>query len=198
MISPTGHSYSGSELIDLICGVALVCSGESMETALRSVARDVAVGKMLVRHEESQSEVVYSKLPCDIATHRVFLLVAVWTWPDLILTAMTELLSKGVSVDRITLVRYAPFFFSSLCFQSESRQLSLACGRAALEAILDVYPNLAAVIGFVDVDAPVSRSSLGSFGGRYFGTTRSDSSDSNSSSSSVESFFVPWQKSSAE
>lgn len=40
------------ELASKICGVSVVRSGESMESGLRAVCKNVAIGKVLIQRDE--------------------------------------------------------------------------------------------------------------------------------------------------
>ena len=46
--TPTGAKYVGVEFARKLCGVSLIRSGESMETALRACCQGIKIGKILV------------------------------------------------------------------------------------------------------------------------------------------------------
>lgn len=76
VVTPTGHHYVGVDFTRGICGVSIIRSGEAMETVLRECCQGVKLGKILVHrhgpHEEE--EVVYERLPSDIASRQVLLM----------------------------------------------------------------------------------------------------------------------------
>ena len=46
--TPTGAKYVGVDFAKRLCGVSLIRSGESMETALRACCQGIKIGKILV------------------------------------------------------------------------------------------------------------------------------------------------------
>ncbi|KAI8470578.1 MAG: uracil phosphoribosyltransferase-domain-containing protein [Monoraphidium minutum] len=104
VVTPTGHRYVGVEFARGICGVSVVRSGESMETALRECCQGIKLGKILVhRHGApgAQEEVVYARLPADIARRYVLLLDPVLGTGHTASRAVQVLLDKGVAQDHI-------------------------------------------------------------------------------------------------
>lgn len=70
-----GHQYVGVDFCRGICGVSVIRSGEAMENALRECCQGIKLGKILVhRHGSALEEVVYERLPHDIAERYVLLL----------------------------------------------------------------------------------------------------------------------------
>jgi uridine kinase len=61
-----------------LCGVSIIRSGESMENALRACCKGIKIGKILIHRTGDRctpkKEIVYEKLPTDIADRFVLLL----------------------------------------------------------------------------------------------------------------------------
>ena len=47
--TPTGETFTGLVITKMCCAVSVIRSGECMEEALRTVWRDVKVGKLFIR-----------------------------------------------------------------------------------------------------------------------------------------------------
>ena len=47
-MTPTGNVYVGVDFAKKLCGVSVIRSGESMETALRECCQGIKIGKILV------------------------------------------------------------------------------------------------------------------------------------------------------
>ena len=56
VITPTGEEYKGVAFTSRVCGVSIMRAGESMETALRAVCRDVRIGKILIQRDEKTAQ----------------------------------------------------------------------------------------------------------------------------------------------
>ena len=68
--TPTGYQYVGVRFASKLCGVSIIRSGESLEAALRDCCKGIKIGKILVhrhRGEAGAEDIVYEKLPKDIA-----------------------------------------------------------------------------------------------------------------------------------
>eukprot|EP01024_Parvocaulis_polyphysoides_P030044 TRINITY_DN2730_c0_g1_i7.p1 TRINITY_DN2730_c0_g1~~TRINITY_DN2730_c0_g1_i7.p1 ORF type:complete len:322 (-),score=15.98 TRINITY_DN2730_c0_g1_i7:527-1378(-) len=95
--TPTGKVFTGVEFAKRLCGVSIIRSGEAMENALRACCKGVKIGKILVMRRHSaceqpnstsrrhticnseedcfnQDDLVYEKLPSDIAQRHVLLM----------------------------------------------------------------------------------------------------------------------------
>ncbi|CAI5463292.1 unnamed protein product, partial [Closterium sp. Yama58-4] len=73
--TPTGSTYVGVDFCKNLCGVSIIRSGESMENALRACVKGIRLGKILIHREgDDGKEVIYEKLPSDIASRHVLLL----------------------------------------------------------------------------------------------------------------------------
>lgn len=64
----------GVEFARGLCGVSIIRSGESLEAALRDCCKGIKIGKLLVQRHNDSSDVIYEKLPTDIAERHVLLL----------------------------------------------------------------------------------------------------------------------------
>ncbi|PNX80649.1 uridine kinase-like protein 5-like, partial [Trifolium pratense] len=73
--TPTGSVYSGVVFCSRLCGVSIIRSGESMENALRACCKGIKIGKILIHgHGTNGRQLIYEKLPSDIASRHVLLL----------------------------------------------------------------------------------------------------------------------------
>ncbi|KAG1666980.1 hypothetical protein FOA52_004263 [Chlamydomonas sp. UWO 241] len=97
--TPAGEPYTGVVFTRGICGVSVIRSGEAMENALRECCQGIKIGKVLVhRHSttSSQQELIYEKLPCDIASRQVLLLDPVLGTGNTACNVIRVLLQHGV------------------------------------------------------------------------------------------------------
>jgi uridine kinase len=70
-----GSVYVGVDFCKQLCGVSIIRSGESMENALRACCKGIKIGKILIHREgDNGKQLIYEKLPCDIANRHVLLL----------------------------------------------------------------------------------------------------------------------------
>lgn len=74
VVTPAGEPYVGVEFAKGICGVSVIRSGEAMENALRECCQGIKIGKILVSRSSERQELIYEKLPLDIADRSVLLL----------------------------------------------------------------------------------------------------------------------------
>ncbi|KNC53701.1 uridine kinase [Thecamonas trahens ATCC 50062] len=75
VVTPTGAEYHGKAPASKICGVSIIRAGEAMEKALREVAQDVRLGKILIQQNHAKQPFLYYKsLPADIGSRSVLLL----------------------------------------------------------------------------------------------------------------------------
>ena len=122
VVTPTDNLYVGVEFAKKLCGVSIVRSGESMENALRACCKGIKIGKILVhrtgdRLVNGEKELIYEKLPVDIADRFVLLMDPILGTGASAARAVQVLLEKGVSEGKIlflTLVA-APEGIHCLC-----------------------------------------------------------------------------------
>jgi uridine kinase len=120
--TPTGNLYVGVEFAKKLCGVSIIRSGESMENALRACCKGIKIGKILVhrtgdRLVNGEKELIYEKLPVDIAERFVLLMDPILGTGASAARAVQVLLEKGVCENKIlflTLIA-APEGIHALC-----------------------------------------------------------------------------------
>ena len=156
VVTPTGDVYSGLAFTESLCGVAIIRSGEAMEDALRSVCRSVRIGKILIQRNAEQPEVrdlIYARLPDDIADRRVILMDPITASGLTILRAMRVLIDSGVPEENIIFI-------------------TLIASRLALVRFAAAFPAATVCVGEIDADCEsgLVLPGLGTFGDRYFGT----------------------------
>ncbi len=160
MRTPTGATFTGVRFAEEVVGVSVMRSGESMEAALRQVARDVKIGKILIQRDETDPQkrpkLFYSKLPAGITGERVrvFVLEPMVATGHSALAAVRVIVESGVRPESITVVNV----------------VSCAEGLAVL---LDAYPTVQVCTAAIDDGLTTHKflsPGLGDFGDRYFGT----------------------------
>ncbi|XP_024974958.1 uridine kinase-like protein 5 [Cynara cardunculus var. scolymus] len=154
IITPTGSIYTGVVFCKRLCGVSVIRSGESMENALRACCKGIKIGKVLIQREGNGRQLIYEKLPKDIASRQVLLLDPVLASGDSAVEAISLLLSKGVSESNIIF-------------------LNLIAAPEGIHAVCRQYPRLKIVTS--EIDSGLNEHSrvipgMGEFGDRYFGT----------------------------
>ena len=153
--TPAGEPYVGVAFQDSICAVSVIRSGEAMENAVRSVCKNIRIGKILIERGTAESEpsVKYVKLPQDIARRQVLLLDPILASGRSICLAVEQLLAAGVKEENI--------IFLSLIVSPEG--VSKVCAK---------YPRLHCVTTAIDrtVENGMVRPGAGYFGDIYFGT----------------------------
>ncbi|MCE7766890.1 uracil phosphoribosyltransferase, partial [Pseudomonas putida] len=78
-------------------GVSVIRSGESMENALRACCKGIKIGKILIQREgDNGQQLIYEKLPLDIAERHVLLLDPSLGTGNSAVQAISLLLKKGV------------------------------------------------------------------------------------------------------
>lgn len=99
----TGAPYVGVEFANKLCGVSVIRSGESMEAALRACCKGIKIGKILVlRHKEGdQGDVIWHKLPTDIAGRHVILMDPILATGNTVSKAIQILKEHGVDEGQI-------------------------------------------------------------------------------------------------
>nr|CAB3481528.1 unnamed protein product [Digitaria exilis] len=96
VVTPTGSVYMGVDFCKKLCGVSIVRSGESMENALRACCKGIKIGKILIhRVGDNGQQLIYHKLPMDIAERHVLLLDPVLGTGNSANQAIELLIRKG-------------------------------------------------------------------------------------------------------
>ncbi|XP_061336976.1 uridine kinase-like protein 5 [Gastrolobium bilobum] len=155
VITPTGSVYSGVVFCSRLCGVSVIRSGESMENALRACCKGIKIGKILIHgHGTNGRQLVYEKLPSDIASRHVLLLDPVLATGNSAVKAISLLLKKGVPESNIIF-------------------LNLIAAPQGINAVCERFPMLKLVTS--EIDSSLNEDSrvvpgLGEFGDRYFAT----------------------------
>ncbi|KAG5381658.1 hypothetical protein IGI04_033128, partial [Brassica rapa subsp. trilocularis] len=156
--TPTGSVYTGVDFCKRLCGVSVIRSGESMENALRACCNGIKIGKILIHRENNDGrQLIYEKLPKDIASRHVFLLDPVLASGNSAVKAITLLISKGVPESHIIF-------------------LNLIAAPQGIHALCKKHPMVKIVTS--EIDASLNEDSrvipgLGEFADRYFGTDNS-------------------------
>ncbi|XP_048433760.1 uridine kinase-like protein 5 [Pyrus x bretschneideri] len=155
IITPTGTVYSGVIFYKRLCGVSVIRSGESMENALRACCKGIKIGKILIHGKGNDGrELIYEKLPKDIASRHVLFLDPVLASGYSAIKAISLLLSKGVPETNIIF-------------------LNLIAAPDGIHAICKKFPKLKLVTSEIDEslnDDLRVIPGMGEFGDRYFGT----------------------------
>ncbi|XP_019183214.1 PREDICTED: uridine kinase-like protein 3 [Ipomoea nil] len=155
VITPTGSVYSGVVFCSSLCGVSVIRSGESMENALRACCKGIKIGKILILGEgKSGRQLIYEKLPSDIASRHVLLLDPVLASGNSAVKAISVLLSKGVAEPNIIF-------------------LNLISAPQGLRVVCEKFPRIKIVTSEIDRSLNKDLSvipGMGEFGDRYFGT----------------------------
>ncbi|XP_073278947.1 uridine kinase-like protein 5 isoform X3 [Primulina huaijiensis] len=155
IITPTGSVYTGVVFCKRLCGVSVIRSGESMENALRACCKGIKIGKILIHGEGKKGrQLVYEKLPSDIASRHVLLLDPVLASGNSAVKAISVLLGKGVAESNIIF-------------------LNLIAAPEGIHAVCQKFPRLKIVTS--EIDASLNKDmrvipGMGEFGDRYFGT----------------------------
>ncbi|KAL6520200.1 Uridine kinase-like protein 5 [Orobanche minor] len=158
IITPTGSVYCGVVFCKTLCGVSIIRSGESMENALRACCKGIKIGKILIHGEGNNGrELIYEKLPSDIASRHVLLLDPVLASGNSAVKAISVLLNKGVPESNIIF-------------------LNLIAAPEGIHTVCKKFPRLKIVTSEIDMklnkDIHVIPG-MGEFGDRYFGTASS-------------------------
>ncbi|RAL49918.1 hypothetical protein DM860_002209 [Cuscuta australis] len=153
--TPTGSVYTGVVFYRNLCGVSVIRSGESMENALRACCKGIKIGKILILGEGKRGrQLIYEKLPLDIASRRVFLLDPVLASGNSAVKAISVLISKGVEESNIIF-------------------LNLISAPQGLREVCERFPRVKIVTS--EIDRSLNKDlhvipGMGDFGDRYFGT----------------------------
>lgn len=122
--TPQGSSYVGicSLPSSSITAVSIVRGGESMETAIRAVLKDIAIGKILIETEfdkagKKKSKLTYCKLPPDVANRWVMLMDPVIYSGQSVMLALERLKQASVVPSKVLVVALSatPFGVRNIC-----------------------------------------------------------------------------------
>ncbi|KAI3474935.1 hypothetical protein Pfo_030246 [Paulownia fortunei] len=183
IITPTGSVYCGVVFCKRLCGVSIIRSGESMENALRACCKGIKIGKILIHGEGKNGrqvcganykfylshnshlfyishcckklpQLIYEKLPSDIASRHVLLLDPVLASGNSAIKAISVLLNKGVAESNIIF-------------------LNLIAAPEGIHTVCKKFPRLKIVTS--EIDTTLNKDmhvipGMGEFGDRYFGT----------------------------
>ena len=155
VVTPTGSIYSGVDFCKKLCGVSIVRSGESMENALRACCKGIKIGKILIhRVGDNGQQLIYNKLPSDIAERHVLLMDPVLGTGNSANQAIQLLRSTGVPEDHIMF-------------------LNLISAPEGIHCVCKRFPGVKIVTS--EIDAGLNEEyrvvpGLGEYGDRYFGT----------------------------
>ncbi|KAH7292703.1 hypothetical protein KP509_29G081900 [Ceratopteris richardii] len=155
VITPTGSVYTGVDFCKQLCGVSIIRSGESMENALRACCKGIKIGKILIHRDgDNGKQLIYEKLPRDIANRHVLLLDPVLATGNSAVQAIELLVQKGVPESHIIF-------------------LNLISAPEGIHAVCKRFPFLKIVTS--EIDAALNEEyrvvpGMGEFGDRYFGT----------------------------
>ncbi|VAI74346.1 uridine kinase-like protein 2, chloroplastic isoform X2 [Triticum dicoccoides] len=155
VVTPTGSVYSGVDFCKKLCGVSIVRSGESMENALRACCKGIKIGKILIhRVGDDGQQLIYNKLPSDIAERHVLLMDPVLGTGNSANQAIQLLRSTGVPEDHIMF-------------------LNLISAPEGIHCVCKRFPGVKIVTS--EIDAGLNEEyrvvpGLGEYGDRYFGT----------------------------
>ncbi|GAB1601637.1 uridine-cytidine kinase-like 1 [Argonauta hians] len=152
--------YEGKTLdTKKICGVSILRAGETMESALGEVCKDVVIGKILIQtnFDTGEPELHYLRLPRNIRDCHVMLMDATVATGAAAMMAIRVLLDHDVPEENITL-------------------LSLLMALSGVHSIAYAFPKVKIVTTAVDKEVNEKfhiLPGLGNFGDRYFGTNSS-------------------------
>ncbi|EFJ49721.1 hypothetical protein VOLCADRAFT_104172 [Volvox carteri f. nagariensis] len=152
--TPTGAPYCGVAFARRLCGVSIIRSGEAMEAALRACCKGIKIGKILVHRHQDNNDVIYEKLPSDIADRHVMLMDPLLSTGATAVKAIQILKDRGVPEDRILFLTIiaAPEGIVKVCSTFPSVKLLTS----EIDDCVDPRENFALVPG------------AGNYGDRYF------------------------------
>ncbi|CAL5221877.1 g4140 [Coccomyxa viridis] len=156
VVTATGHPYTGVDFAKKLCGVSIIRSGESMENALRACCKGIKIGKILVHRvgdHVMDKELIYEKLPADIAERHVLLMDPILATGNSAVRAIQVVLSKGVDEGKILF-------------------LSLIAAPEGIHMVCKKFPRVKVITS--EIDEGIDESTfqvipgVGEFGDRYF------------------------------
>eukprot|EP01098_Paradermamoeba_levis_P008361 TRINITY_DN346_c0_g1_i4.p1 TRINITY_DN346_c0_g1~~TRINITY_DN346_c0_g1_i4.p1 ORF type:complete len:136 (-),score=50.52 TRINITY_DN346_c0_g1_i4:64-471(-) len=127
-----------------------------METALRAVCKSVRIGKILIQRNEetAEAQLMYVKLPSDIAERFVLLLDPMLATGGSVLKALQVLIDHGVKEEKIVF-------------------LNLIAAPEGIKTLCAKFPKVVVVTTEIDDglnDKKFILPGIGDFGDRYYGT----------------------------
>ncbi|KAJ3281745.1 Uridine-cytidine kinase-like 1 [Borealophlyctis nickersoniae] len=160
IITPTGSHYAGKIWEKKVCGVSIIRAGATMEQGLRTVVKDIPIGKILIQTDPSTGEpqLHYCKLMADIKDRYVLISDAQIATGAAALMAIRVILDHDVPQDRIIF-------------------LSLIAAPLGIHTIANAFPQVRLVTSEVDPELDDQLHivpGFGNFGDRYFGTEESE------------------------
>uniref|UniRef100_A0A915BI45 Uridine kinase n=4 Tax=Parascaris univalens TaxID=6257 RepID=A0A915BI45_PARUN len=154
--TPSGKTFSGKRCTAVICGVAIMRAGETMENSLRAVVKDCKMGKILIQTNERtmEPELYYLRLPKNVQQYKILLMDATVATGAAAMMAIRILLDHDVLEENIILI-------------------SLLMAETGVHSLAYAFPKVTLLT--TAVDAHISESyyvipGMGNFGDRYFGT----------------------------
>lgn len=153
--TPSGDFYEGLEFVGNVCGVSIIRSGEAMEGALRQCCKGIRIGKILLNDSgDANRQVIYEKMPRDIARRHVLVLRPVLGDGHVIKSTVDYLVNKS-KVDEEKII-----------------VLTLIAAPEGIRNVCDAFPRLKVVTSEIDdsLDNGKVMPGIGDFGDRYFGT----------------------------
>lgn len=155
--TPQGTQYHGRKFRgNGLCGVSILRAGETMESALFSVTRDIRLGKILIQTNSStgEPELHYLRLPRKIKDDHVILMDATVATGAAAMMAIRVLLDHDVEEENILLV-------------------TLLMAESGIHSVAYAFPKVKIVTTLVDKELTSDFRivpGIGNFGDRYFGT----------------------------
>lgn len=155
--TPQGTKYEGLRYKGGgLCGVSILRAGETMESALFSVTKDIRLGKMLIQtnQETSEPELHYIRVPRRISDDHVILMDATVATGAAAIMAIRVLLDHDVKEQNILLV-------------------ALLMAETGVHSVAYAFPQVKIITSSIDKTLDENFHiipGLGSFGDRYFGT----------------------------
>lgn len=157
VVTPVGEVYEGLGFAEKLCAVPVIRAGESMEAELRSMNRDIRIGKILIQRDKTtkQPHLLYAHLPCDIRDRYVLLLEPMIATGGSTLRAIRVLTDAGVAESKIIVVNFlaSPAGLDRLALETPRVRVVTSSVERELNKHAYMIPG------------------IGDFGDRYFGTT---------------------------
>jgi uracil phosphoribosyltransferase len=133
--TPTGVPFAGCQYYYPLVAVSILRDAQCMEPALRRVLPDIAIGKILIRRDESSpdksAKLYYSKLPTGIADSQVLMLDPMLATATSSKMAIQFLLEAGVKQHNILFV-------------------NLVSSPQGLRALFEAYPDVHVATSMID------------------------------------------------
>ncbi|KAG5187556.1 uracil phosphoribosyltransferase-domain-containing protein [Tribonema minus] len=158
--TPTGATLPDAVRINTskVCAVSIIRAGDSLLEAVRKIAPDVHVGKILIQRDESSADkhpvMYYHKFPLGIARMPVILCDPMLATGGSVIMAVNTLLDAGCRAESI--------IFANVIAAPEG-----------IEAVSSAHPAVRIVTCVIDAslnDNKYIMPGLGDFGDRFYGT----------------------------